>query len=118
MMFPISAKRMIVLIDPFYKFRIFNKDKYNVSSPIDTMKFRGNDEERYGKISNPTVHIALNQTRTVVNAIIKEYGKPCLAKIKSSALNTYHKNIDSPFEKARAFQAITGIRLKDWKAPQ
>ena len=35
-----------------------------------------NDEERYGKISNPTVHIALNQTRTVVNAIIKEYGKP------------------------------------------
>lgn len=35
-----------------------------------------NDEEKYGKISNPTVHIALNQTRTVVNALIKEYGKP------------------------------------------
>ena len=28
---------------------IFNKDKYNVSSPIDTMKFRGNDEERYDR---------------------------------------------------------------------
>ena len=28
MMFPISAKRMIVLIDPFYKFRIFNKNNY------------------------------------------------------------------------------------------
>ena len=35
-----------------------------------------NEEEEFGKISNPTVHIALNQTRTVVNAIIKEYGKP------------------------------------------
>ena len=35
-----------------------------------------NEEEQYGKISNPTVHIALNQTRTVVNALIKEYGKP------------------------------------------
>ena len=35
-----------------------------------------NDEEKYGKISNPTVHIALNQTRTVVNALIKEHGRP------------------------------------------
>lgn len=35
-----------------------------------------NDEEKYGKISNPTVHIALNQTKTVVNALIKQYGKP------------------------------------------
>ena len=30
MMFPISAKRMIVEIDPFYKFRIFAKDHYNM----------------------------------------------------------------------------------------
>ncbi|MCQ2771829.1 MAG: DUF4238 domain-containing protein [Bacilli bacterium] len=30
MMFPISAKRMIVLIDPFYKFRIAHKDYYKM----------------------------------------------------------------------------------------
>lgn len=30
MMFPISAKRMIVEIDPFYKFRIFAKDHYDM----------------------------------------------------------------------------------------
>ena len=30
MMFPISAKRMIVEIDPFYKFRIANKNFYNM----------------------------------------------------------------------------------------
>lgn len=33
-------------------------------------------EKRYGKIANPTVHIALNQTRVVVNALIKRYGRP------------------------------------------
>ena len=33
-------------------------------------------EKRYGKIANPTVHIGLNQVRTVVNAIIKRYGHP------------------------------------------
>ncbi len=35
-----------------------------------------NDEERYGKIANPTVHIGLNQVRCVVNALIKRYGHP------------------------------------------
>jgi CRISPR-associated endonuclease Csn1 len=33
-------------------------------------------EKRYGKIPNPTVHIGLNQTRRIVNAIIKKYGHP------------------------------------------
>lgn len=37
----------------------------------------GNAEEtRYGKINNPTVHIALNQVRKVVNSIIEQYGNP------------------------------------------
>jgi CRISPR-associated endonuclease Csn1 len=35
-----------------------------------------NDEERYGKIANPTVHIGLNELRKVVNALIKRYGRP------------------------------------------
>lgn len=33
-------------------------------------------EKRYGKIANPTVHIGLNQVRTVVNALIRRYGHP------------------------------------------
>ncbi|WP_320127528.1 type II CRISPR RNA-guided endonuclease Cas9 [uncultured Sphaerochaeta sp.] len=33
-------------------------------------------EIKYGKIANPTVHIALNQLRKVVNAVIVEYGAP------------------------------------------
>lgn len=43
-----------------------------------------NPEKRYGKISNPTVHVALNQTRVVVNALIKEYGKPTQIAIELS----------------------------------
>ena len=35
-----------------------------------------NDEERFGKIANPTVHIGLNQVRVVVNALLKRYGHP------------------------------------------
>ncbi len=34
------------------------------------------EESRFGKISNVTVHIALNQLRKLVNAMSKEYGAP------------------------------------------
>lgn len=35
-----------------------------------------NDEERFGKIANPTVHIGLNELRKVVNRLIERYGLP------------------------------------------
>ena len=34
------------------------------------------DEVRFGTISNPTVHISLNQIRAVVNELIRLHGKP------------------------------------------
>lgn len=34
------------------------------------------DEVRWGKITNPTVHIGLNQLRRLLNAIIKVHGRP------------------------------------------
>lgn len=37
---------------------------------------RDTDEKRYGRIANPSVHIALNELRKLVNAIIDRYGKP------------------------------------------
>lgn len=33
-------------------------------------------EKRFGKINNPTVHIALNQVQKLVNALIEKYGHP------------------------------------------
>lgn len=37
---------------------------------------RDDDITRYGRITNPTVHIGLNQLRRLVNLIITVYGKP------------------------------------------
>jgi CRISPR-associated endonuclease Csn1 len=37
---------------------------------------KNDDEKRFGKISNPTVHIGLNQLRLLVNALIRRYGAP------------------------------------------
>ena len=34
------------------------------------------EERRLGRLANPTVHIGLNQVRTVVNALIDRYGPP------------------------------------------
>lgn len=34
------------------------------------------DELEFGKVANPTVHVGLNQVRTVVNALIDRYGPP------------------------------------------
>ena len=34
------------------------------------------DEVRWGKITNPTVHIGLNQLQKLVNAVIAKYGRP------------------------------------------
>ncbi len=33
-------------------------------------------EKRYGRLANPTVHVAMNQIRKVVNALAKRYGPP------------------------------------------
>ncbi len=37
---------------------------------------KGNLERYYGKINNPSVHIALNQLRKLINALVKRYGHP------------------------------------------
>lgn len=51
-----------------------------ITSPIrktNTSQHRAeSDEEKHGKISNPTVHVALNQLRRVVNRLIVLYGNP------------------------------------------
>ena len=53
-------------------------------------------EEEFGRISNATVHVALNQIRHLVNELIDEYGKP----------------YDIAIEYARDLPASTKDRLK------
>lgn len=44
--------------------------------PPGTQNRDDTDEVRWGKITNPTVHIGLNQLRKLVNAIIARHGRP------------------------------------------
>ncbi len=39
-------------------------------------KDKQNPENYYGKINNPTVHMALNQFRLLLNELVKQYGRP------------------------------------------
>ena len=39
-------------------------------------RLQKNNQDKIGRISNPTVHIVLNQLRQIINALIKRYGKP------------------------------------------
>ena len=45
-------------------------------SNIENQDETKNDEEKYGRISNPTVHIALNQLRKLCNILLDLFGKP------------------------------------------
>ena len=42
------------------------------------------DEEKYGTIANPTVHVALNQLRRVANAVIAEHGPPAQIHVETN----------------------------------
>ncbi|NBV06250.1 MAG: type II CRISPR RNA-guided endonuclease Cas9 [Proteobacteria bacterium] len=53
-------------------------DYYGKAIPASTVPVKSGSEEEvfYGRIANPTVHVAPNQVRKVVNSIIKENGSP------------------------------------------
>ena len=55
---------------PYYGIPLQRHVAFGSGNPQD------NEEKRFGKIANPTVHIGLNQVRKVVNAIIQRYGHP------------------------------------------
>lgn len=46
------------------------------TSPIRVTPATPEEEQIYGKIPNPTVHVALNQLRKLINALVRRYGHP------------------------------------------
>ncbi|HAC32086.1 MAG TPA: type II CRISPR RNA-guided endonuclease Cas9 [Treponema sp.] len=74
-------------------------------------------EQKYGKISNPTVHVALNQTRVVVNALIKQYGKPAQIAIELSrdlkASREAKDAIQKKQNENKKRNEITNINIRD-----
>jgi CRISPR-associated endonuclease Csn1 len=68
-------------------------------------------EEKYGKIANPTVHIALNQLRRVTNALILRYGKPDqivmeLSRDISDSVETRRKHYSDQAKREKENDAI------------
>jgi len=55
---------------PYYGEPLQRHVGFGTGNPADT------PEKRFGRIANPTVHIGLNQTRLIVNQLIKRYGHP------------------------------------------
>lgn len=77
-----------------------------------------NDEERYGKIANPTVHIGLNQLRVVVNALIRRYGRPAevvielardLKQSREQKLETQRRQAENQMRNARIRRSIADV---------
>jgi CRISPR-associated endonuclease Csn1 len=55
---------------PYYGKALQRRVAFGTGDPADKQ------EVRYGRIANPTVHIALNQLRIVTNTLLKTYGHP------------------------------------------
>jgi CRISPR-associated endonuclease Csn1 len=61
---------------PYYGEVLERHVGFGTGNPDDT------EERRLGRISNPTVHIGLNQVRIVVNELIRRYGHPAQVVIE------------------------------------
>ena len=61
-----------------------------------------NDEDitRFGRVTNPTVHIGLNQLRRLVNRVINVYGKPDEIVVELA------RELKQSYEQKRRFQKI------------
>jgi CRISPR-associated endonuclease Csn1 len=68
--FSAAASGEILPALPYYGEALQRHVGFGTGAPEDS------PERRYGRIANPTVHIGLNQTRLVVNALIQRYGHP------------------------------------------
>ncbi|MXW42917.1 MAG: type II CRISPR RNA-guided endonuclease Cas9 [Acidimicrobiia bacterium] len=71
------------------------------------------DQERYGRIANPTVHIALGQVRHLFNAIVGRYGKPDEVVIELSRELKQSDAQRSDYERRQAKDRERNDRLRE-----
>ena len=83
------ARQVLEFVDPFRvkgddgKYQLLEKLPYYGEAFRDgrhiipgTLDPEDDDKTRWGGVTNPTVHIALNQIRLVINELIENYGRP------------------------------------------
>lgn len=72
------------------------------------------DERRWGKITNPTVHIGLRQLEKLVNAVIEVHGRPDQIVVElARALKLNEKQRDEHIRRIRENTAAAQQRSKD-----
>ncbi|MCB5268636.1 MAG: type II CRISPR RNA-guided endonuclease Cas9 [Candidatus Cloacimonetes bacterium] len=69
------------------------------------------DADVHGKINNPTVHIALNQIRKIINALEKVYGPPAQIVIELARELKMNKTDKEEFDKRQRNQATANERI-------
>ena len=104
-----SDDRDGVILDrlPYYGVSLAERLGTGSGKPDDT------EEKRFGRAPNPTVHVALNQLRHVVNAVIERHGHP--AQIVVEVLRELNQ---SAFERRRIEneQKENAKRREGWAA--
>ena len=83
--------------------------RYNELEHLRRMLGNGTDvpedphDKRLGKITNPTVHVALGQFRRVMNMLIQEFGKPAQVVLEAARdLSKSHKEKDEIDKRIKA----------------
>lgn len=104
-----SDDRDGVILDrlPYYGVALADRIGTGTGQPADP------EERRFGRAPNPTVHVALNQLRHVVNTVIDRHGHP--AQIVVEVLRDLNQ---SAFERRRIEkeQAENAKRREEWAA--
>ena len=70
-------------------------------------------EQRYGKIANPAVHIALNELRKIVNELIGDYGHPTQIVVEVTRDLKNSPKVKADIEKAQHKQQEANEKFKE-----
>lgn len=102
-----AATGEILMSLPYYGIPLQRHVGFGSGDPLEK-----NEEKRYGKIANPTVHIGLNQIRLVVNALIKRYGHPSEVIVELARDLKQSKDQREEESKRQAVNQHRNIRLR------
>lgn len=75
-----------------------------------------NEVDRYGRVANPTVHIALGQVRRLFNAIADHYGKPAEVVVELARELKQNKEQRERYQQQQSENRIRNERLRDLAA--
>jgi len=86
------------------------------TAPVSITSHTPEEERTYGRIANPTVHVALNQLRKLMNALVARYGHPYSIHLElARELKTAGKRYQDLLKKLAANTSQNANRIKLFK---